>query len=43
MELQFELGEPVMPQFDIPELLIAALLLAALVWAGYNGIHRAAR
>jgi hypothetical protein len=29
-----------MGPFDVPETLIAVLLFAALVWAGYNWTHR---
>jgi hypothetical protein len=32
-----------MGPFDVPEVLIAALLLAALIWAGYNWKHPARR
>jgi hypothetical protein len=32
-----------MGSFDVPEILIAVLLVAVLVWAGYNWRHKTAR
>src|ERR1019366_3375629 len=41
--LSYNRGGESMGRFDIPELLIGVSILAILVWAAYNWIHRDAR